>query len=200
MKKTVDATGLSCPLPVIETKKALKEMSRGELEVIVDNTIALQNLEKMAKQMGLDHQLETINENKHIIRILVGDTAGEEARDVEAAPNVSGKTVVVLSSDTMGSGDQDLGRVLMTGFVFALTELDRLPDKVLLYNSGVKLSVAGSDSLGDLQKLEERGVEILNCGTCLNFFNLTNELAVGSVTNMYEIVQSQMEAGTIIQP
>ncbi|HHT68285.1 MAG TPA: sulfurtransferase-like selenium metabolism protein YedF [Firmicutes bacterium] len=200
MKKTVDATGLSCPLPVIETKKALKEMSRGELEVIVDNTIALQNLEKMAKQMGLDHQLETINENKHIIRILVGDTAGEEARDVEAAPNVSGKTVVVLSSDTMGSGDQDLGRVLMKGFVFALTELDRLPDKVLLYNSGVKLSVAGSDSLGDLQKLEERGVEILNCGTCLNFFNLTNELAVGSVTNMYEIVQSQMEAGTIIQP
>lgn len=200
MKKTVDATGLSCPLPVIETKKALKEMSRGELEVIVDNTIALQNLEKMAKQMGLDHQLETINENKHIIRILVGDTAGEEARDVEAAPNVSGKTVVVLSSDTMGSGDQDLGRVLMTGFVFALTELDRLPDKVLLYNSGVKLSVAGSDSLGDLQTLEERGVEILNCGTCLNFFNLTNELAVGSVTNMYEIVQSQMEAGTIIQP
>src|SRR5690554_2593 len=182
MKKTVDATGLSCPLPVIETKKALKEMSRGELEVIVDNTIALQNLEKMAKQMGLDHQLETINENKHIIRILVGDTAGEEARDVEAAPNVSGKTVVVLSSDTMGSGDQDLGRVLMKGFVFALTELDRLPDKVLLYNSGVKLSVAGSDSLGDLQKLEERGVEILNCGTCLNFFNLTNELAVGSVT------------------
>ena len=200
MKKTVDATGLSCPLPVIETKKALKEMSRGELEVIVDNTIALQNLEKMAKQMGLDHQLETINENKHIIRILVGDTASEEARDVEAAPNVSGKTVVVLSSDTMGSGDQDLGRVLMKGFVFALTELDRLPDKVLLYNSGVKLSVAGSDSLGDLQKLEERGVEILNCGTCLNFFNLTNELAVGSVTNMYEIVQSQMEAGTIIQP
>ena len=200
MKKTVDATGLSCPLPVIETKKALKEMSRGELEVIVDNTIALQNLEKMAKQMGLDHQLETINENKHIIRILVGDAAGEEARDVEAAPNVSGKTVVVLSSDTMGSGDQDLGRVLMKGFVFALTELDRLPDKVLLYNSGVKLSVAGSDSLGDLQKLEERGVEILNCGTCLNFFNLTNELAVGSVTNMYEIVQSQMEAGTIIQP
>jgi selenium metabolism protein YedF len=200
MKKTVDATGLSCPLPVIETKKALKEMSRGELEVIVDNTIALQNLEKMAKQMGLDHQLETINENKHIIRILVGDTAGEEARDVEAAPNVSGKTVVVLSSDTMGSGDQDLGRVLMKGFVFALTELDRLPDKILLYNSGVKLSVAGSDSLGDLQKLEERGVEILNCGTCLNFFNLTNELAVGSVTNMYEIVQSQMEAGTIIQP
>jgi selenium metabolism protein YedF len=144
--------------------------------------------------------LKTINENKHIIRILVGDTAGEEARDAEAAPNVSSKTVVVLSSDTMGSGDQDLGRVLMKGFVFALTELDRLPDKILLYNSGVKLSVAGSDSLGDLQKLEERGVEILNCGTCLNFFNLTNELAVGSVTNMYEIVQSQMEAGTIIQP
>ncbi|HBG00400.1 MAG TPA: sulfurtransferase-like selenium metabolism protein YedF, partial [Firmicutes bacterium] len=93
-----------------------------------------------------------------------------------------------------------LGRVLMNSFIYALTELDELPDKVLLYNSGVKLAVTGSNALTDLQKLSSRGVEILNCGTCLNFFGLTEKLAVGSITNMYEIVQAQMDAATIIRP
>jgi selenium metabolism protein YedF len=100
----------------------------------------------------------------------------------------------------MGTGDEELGRVLMKSFVYALTEMDPLPAKVLLYNAGVKLSIKGSDTLPDLQKLEAQGVEILNCGTCLDFFQLTSELGVGSVTNMYEIVQSQMDAGVIIKP
>ena len=197
MKKTVDATGLACPLPVIETKKALKELSQGQLEVVVDNIVSLQNLEKMAKQMGLAHSLETVHDSKHIIHITVGEMSSKEEPDCEAA---SGSTVVVLASETMGSGDDELGRVLMKSFIYALTELDRLPNKVLLYNCGVKLSVNGSDSLEDLKKLERQGVEILNCGTCLSFFGLTDQLAAGSITNMYEIVQSQMEARTIIQP
>lgn len=201
MKRTVDATGLACPLPVIETKKALKDMSQGVLEVIVDNVISLQNLEKMAKQMGLSYTLETESDTRHSIYMTVGEGVVEEPRAEGREPEiVSGTKVVVLSSETMGSGDDKLGRVLMKGFIYALTELDRLPDKVLLYNSAVKLSVKGSDSLIDLQKLADAGVEILNCGTCLNFYELTEELAVGSVTNMYEIVQSQMEAGTIIRP
>lgn len=107
---------------------------------------------------------------------------------------------MVLASDQMGFGGEELGRILMKGFVYALTELDILPDKILLYNSGVKLAVRGSDSLGDLQKLEKQGVEILNCGTCLDFYQLSDQVAVGSVTNMYEIAESQMKAGTIIQP
>ncbi|HKM43260.1 MAG TPA: sulfurtransferase-like selenium metabolism protein YedF [Limnochordia bacterium] len=201
MKKTVDATGLTCPLPVIETKKALREMPQGVLEVIVDNMISLQNLEKMAKQMGLSYRLETVNDAKHSIHITVGaGSVGEQRAEAQDPELVSGTTVVVLSSETMGSGDDKLGRVLMKGFVYALTELDRLPDKVLLYNGAVKLAVKGADALVDLQKLAELGVEILNCGTCLNFYNLAEELAVGSVTNMYEIVQSQMEATSIIQP
>ena len=203
MKRIVDATGLACPLPVIETRKALKAMAEGELEVVVDNIVSLQNLEKMAKQMGLVHTLETIHDTKHTITITVGETTGEVVAS-KAEPTCdetrSRSTVVVLSSEAMGSGDAELGRVLMKSFIYALTELDRLPDKILLYNSGVKLSVHGSDSIGDLQKLAGRGVEILNCGTCLDFYNLTAQLGVGSVTNMYEIVQSQMEAGTIIQP
>jgi selenium metabolism protein YedF len=202
MKKIVDATGMACPLPVIETKKALKEMSAGQLDVIVDNVVSLQNLEKMAKQMGLDHSLESVHDSKHIIHIRVGETTHEEAVSPEQTSSgpVSGSTVVVLASEAMGSGDPELGKVLMKSFIYALTELERLPRKVLLYNSGVKLSVKGSDSLADLQKLESQGVEVLSCGTCLSFFGLTEQLAVGSITNMYEIIQSQLEAGTIIQP
>ena len=169
MKRTLDATGLSCPLPVLEAKKALREMEVGQLEVVVDNIIALQNLEKMAKQMGLTHELQTIDEDRHTIVINLGDG--------EAHPRTSrGETVVVLASDQMGSGDPELGRVLMKSFIYALSELEELPAKVLLYNSGVKLAVEGADTLGDLRKLAERGVEILSCGTCLNFFNLTEQL------------------------
>jgi selenium metabolism protein YedF len=193
MKRTLDATGLSCPLPVLEAKKALREMEAGQLEVVVDNIIALQNLEKMAKQMGLTHELQTIDEDRHTIVINLGDG--------EAHPRTSrGETVVVLASDQMGSGDPELGRVLMKSFIYALSELEELPAKVLLYNSGVKLAVEGADTLGDLRKLAERGVEILSCGTCLNFFNLTEQLGVGAVTNMYEILQSQMAAGRIVRP
>ncbi|WP_461365804.1 sulfurtransferase-like selenium metabolism protein YedF [Candidatus Darwinibacter acetoxidans] len=193
MKRTLDATGLSCPLPVLEAKKALREMEVGQLEVVVDNIIALQNLEKMAKQMGLTHELQTIDEDRHTIVINLGDG--------EAHPRTSrGETVVVLASDQMGSGDPELGRVLMKSFIYALSELEELPAKVLLYNSGVKLAVEGADTLGDLRKLAERGVEILSCGTCLNFFNLTEQLGVGAVTNMYEILQSQMAAGRIVRP
>ena len=202
MKKVIDATGLACPLPVIETKKALKAMSKGQLEVVVDNLIALQNLEKMAKQMKLNYQLQSGHDAKHVILITVGEPIQENPRPQgqPTVQNVPGKKVVVLSSDQMGSGDPELGRVLMKAFVYALAELEELPAKILLYNSGVKLAVQGSDSVGDLQRLAQCGVEILNCGTCLDFYKLTHELAVGSITNMYEIAQSQMEATSVIRP
>lgn len=200
MRREIDATGLACPLPVIETKKALKDMSQGQLDVVVDNLIALQNLEKMATKMGLTYNLETIREGKHIIHISVGEAGKTAEEERQVLQGVSGRKVVVLASDRMGAGDSGLGRVLMNSFIYALTELDELPDKVLLYNSGVKLAVTGSNALTDLQKLSSRGVEILNCGTCLNFFGLTEKLAVGSITNMYEIVQAQMDAATIIRP
>ncbi len=200
MKKTIDATGLRCPLPVLEAKRALKDLEAGTLEVIVDSTIAVQNLEKMARQLGLGYEVRSYGPDRHAILIAV--EGGAAPREGEAQPQrpSAGPTVVVLGSDQMGTGDSELGRVLMKSFIYALTELEELPAKVLLYNSGVKLAVEGADTLGDLRKLAERGVEILSCGTCLNFFNLTEQLGVGAVTNMYEIVQSQMAAGRIVRP
>ncbi len=108
--------------------------------------------------------------------------------------------VVVLASEEMGQGDEVLGRLLMKGFVYALTQQDRLPETVLLFNGGAKLSCEGSDSLEDLRELEAQGVEILTCGTCLNHYGIAKKLSVGNVTNMYEIVEKMTGAKKIVRP
>lgn len=212
MDKKIDARGLQCPMPVIETKKALQEMTKGSVEVIVDNSIAVQNLVKMAKQKQLEFTSEMVSEDYYFVRMEVGapalqanvtkDVSGTEAESEESCyPDIRlEKTVIVLSSDRMGSGDEKLGQVLMKGFVYALTELEQLPKQIVLYNSGAKLSAEGSDSLEDLKLLESQGVEILTCGTCLNYYNLTEKLAVGTVTNMYAIAEILMSAGKVIKP
>ncbi|NLJ80976.1 MAG: sulfurtransferase-like selenium metabolism protein YedF [Firmicutes bacterium] len=191
--KRVDARGLTCPLPVIEAKKALRKMDEGQLEVVVDNIISLQNLEKMAEQTGLSYSTET-GDDGYVIRIFA-KTKKSRSSPLPAL----GKTVVVISSELMGGGDPDLGAILMKAFLFALSEQDQDPDKILLYNSGVKLAVEGSDSLADLQKMEKRGTEILSCGVCLDFYQLTEKVKVGRISNMYELVQSQTDAGRIIR-
>lgn len=200
MKKLIDARGLTCPLPVIETRKALKTMTEGQLEIVVDNEIALQNLEKMAQQMSLAYRAITISEQEYRMDIFLSEAEGKTSEAQPRLERIEEGTIVVISSQYMGEGDPILGKILMKGFVYTLTELDHYPSKVLLYNSGVKLATTGSDSIGDLQKLAEQGVEILSCGTCLDFYQLTEELQVGGVTNMYEIAQSTMGATRIIQP
>lgn len=199
----VDAMGDNCPIPVIKTKKALDALTESAIvEVSVDNEIALQNVIKMANQKELSTTSETINENHFIIRIQYGDVEAQEVQKEEILCKVDKeeKTVVVLSSDKMGEGNDDLGKVLIKGFIYALTQLDKYPKSILLYNSGVKLSSEGSDSIEDLKILEDNGVEILSCGTCLNFYELSDKLKVGSVTNMYTIVEELSSATNVIRP
>ncbi|MFQ9509930.1 MAG: sulfurtransferase-like selenium metabolism protein YedF [Lachnospiraceae bacterium] len=216
MSELIDARGLQCPLPVIETKKVLKEMKEGSVEILVDNEIAVQNLTKMAKQMQLKSSSETIATDEYKVTI---ETTNQPATPLNNAvtPAIQGEkvtfnseqcnldlretsTVVVLSSDHMGEGNDQLGKTLMKGFIYALTELEHLPQKIVLYNGGAKLSVEGADSLGDLKLLEAQGVEILTCGTCLNFYEISDKLAVGSVTNMYAIAEILTNASKIIKP
>ena len=109
-------------------------------------------------------------------------------------------TVVAISSDKMGIGADDLGKSLLKAFVFALTQQDQLPKTVLFYNGGASLTCEGSPMLDDLKALEAQGVEIMTCGTCLNFYGLTEKLAVGSVTNMYTIVEKLTQAGNVVKP
>ena len=209
MKKIkVDAMGDQCPIPVIKTKKALKEITETNLvEVHVDNEIAVQNLSKMAKQKNLEYKCEKLEEQHYIIKInaeaegvSIQQKAPAENDKEICYPDRKSNTVVVLSSNQMGNGSEELGQILMKGFIFALTELDELPSTVLLYNSGVKLSTEGSNSIEDLKTLQAQGVEILSCGTCLNYYDLTEKLQVGDVTNMYFILEKMAQADKIIRP
>lgn len=214
----LDERGKQCPLPVIEAKKALESCESGELlEVVVDNEIAVQNLKKLAAGKGLQASCEKISDSEFTVTIEAGDqsssagfreasdsqeSAASDCRDEMTGTPASGKrgSVVVLSSNEMGQGDPVLGRLLMKGFVYALTQQDVLPESVLLYNSGAYLSCEGSDNLEDLKALESQGVEILTCGTCLNHFGIAEKLGVGTVTNMYEIAERMTKAALLVRP
>lgn len=191
MKKKVNAIGQVCPMPVIMTKKALKEMLTGELEVLVDNEIAKDNVEKMAKEMGHTYVDFKEEENFKIVITKLEEEKKEEKKEE--------KIVVVLASDIMGEGDKELGDVLIKGFIYSLTEMEILPKTILMYNKGVMLSTINENTVEDLKKLEAMGVEILSCGTCVNYYGVQDKLKVGSLTNMYTIVERQMKATKILR-
>ena len=191
----VNAIGDTCPIPVIKTKKAIAEAAgQGTIEVLVDNEIAVQNVTKMAASEGGNVTSEKVADKEYKITIVLDGAA--KAADEAADRNL----VVVVSSDRMGVGNDDLGKVLIKGFIFAVTQLEKLPKTMLFYNGGATLTAEGSDSLADLKHLEEQGVEILTCGTCLNYYGLSDKLQVGSVTNMYTIVEKMAGADKIIRP
>ena len=213
----VDARGKQCPIPVVETRKILSHAAPEDvIETAVDNEIAVQNLEKMAAQMKLSCEHRTEGPGHYVVSIFLSEKSREEKtgdrkQETKTDPDDSmgafrcqpcagAGTVVVLSSDKMGEGDEALGTVLMKGFIYALTSQEALPEAVLLYNNGAKLSVEGSDCLEDLKLLESQGVQILTCGTCLNHYGLTEQLAVGSVTNMYDICEKMMTAAKVVKP
>lgn len=205
MERKIDAKGQQCPKPVIMAKKAMDESAENDVVVIeVDNEIAVTNLRKLAGSQHAEYASRKLKEKQYEVRITV-TKGGENEKEPEAAYencsiSAGNSTVVVISSDKMGEGDEVLGRLLMKGFIYALTQLSVLPKTVLLYNGGAHLSCEGSDSLEDLRTLEEAGVEILTCGTCLNHYGLAEKLAVGAATNMYVIAEIQSEAGKTIRP
>ena len=202
MMLKVDARGDACPLPVVKAKKAISELNgAGEVEVLVDNEIAVQNLTKMAQQKGYQYSAEKLAEQEYRVLFTVGNAAAAPTEEVPVcAPDLLTDTVVAVSSDKMGAGSEELGRALLKAFVFALTQQDKLPKTILFYNGGAALTCEGSPMLEDLKALEAQGVEIMTCGTCLNFYGLTEKLAVGSVTNMYVIVEKLTQAGNVVKP
>ncbi|MBR0409941.1 MAG: sulfurtransferase-like selenium metabolism protein YedF [Eubacterium sp.] len=204
----VNALGDACPIPVVKTKNAIKELKgSGQVETLVDNEIAVQNLAKMANQKGYQIFSEKIREGEfRVVMTVSSDMPDEQAENrlpeepVTCLPDAGKNITVVISSDKMGEGSDELGKALLKGFIFALSQQDELPSVILLYNGGARMSTEGSQALEDLRSMEARGVEILTCGTCLNHYGLTEKLAVGSVTNMYAIVEKMMQASMIIKP
>ena len=213
---TVNAMGDICPIPVVKTKKALGELNGpGEIEVLVDNETAVKNVTKMARSSGAEAESEQLWDKQYRVLITVGEDAAEKLKSAKSpAVQPQGQTqqeaaagcrtcvgtVVAVGSDRMGEGSEELGHILIKSFIFALTQLDDLPDKILFYNGGAKLTVEGSESLEDLRTLEEQGVEIMTCGTCLDYYGIKDKLAIGGVTNMYSIVETLQSAMSVIRP
>ena len=205
MEKTLDCMGLACPQPVINAKKAIDTFTEdGTLHVKVDNDTAVQNLTRLGEHNGFAVSSVQDGEKAYTVTMQVKaggvKPAAVPAEAVSCLAPPQGGKVVVLSADTMGSGDEALGRKLMKAFVYALTSQDEIPDKVICYNAGARLTTEDPDAIRDLKSLEEAGTTIMTCGTCLDFYGLKEKLQVGIISNMYDIVEAQMRASLVIRP
>ncbi|MGO9151402.1 MAG: sulfurtransferase-like selenium metabolism protein YedF [Acidimicrobiales bacterium] len=194
-RRVLDARGLACPQPVILTRKALAEGGFSELEVIVNTSSGRENVARFAGRQGCN--IGSIEESGGETRIVIqppvanwSDLTSTESLTDATMPLVEpGIQTVFLSGRTIGRGDDELGALLMRAFLYTLTESETLPQRVLLMNSGVTLAAESSEHLKNLQRLVDLGVEILACGTCLEFYELTDQLAVGRVSNIQEIAE-----------
>ncbi|MDO3377060.1 sulfurtransferase-like selenium metabolism protein YedF [Geoalkalibacter halelectricus] len=193
--QTLDCRRQQCPHPVIETRKLILASSGEPLEVLVGDEIARENVTRLAQNQG--YQVSTsAAEGGFALRLTRGDRQPAD----RAVPAVSGQTLVFISADTLGAGSDELGRVLLKNFIFTLAELDTPPDSIYFVNAGVKLVCAASEVREALEKLACAGTDIAACGLCLEFFHLIDQVAVGRVTNILDIVTALSEAGRIIRP
>lgn len=202
MEKIFDAKGMACPLPVIHAKNESEKLKENDvLKILVDNEIAVQNLTRFATHKNYDVTSLKESDTSFIVTMKITKTENDvEETIVCNVDNRDKGMVVVIDGNTMGKGEEKLGKILMKAFIFALTKQDVLPEIILCYNAGAYLTCEGSDSIEDLKTLEANGVEIFTCGTCLDFYNLKEKLVVGNVSNMYDIVETMEKATKIIKP
>lgn len=191
MSQVIDCKGLKCPQPVINTKKYFDSVESGEAEVIVDNEVAKMNVLKFAESNGFKAEAKE-ESGIFTVRIIKDECSCKILNDDK-------KLVIAVTSDKFGSGDDRLGSVLMKSYFYALSEADRIPSDLIFVNSGIKLTTEGSDVIDSIKKLEERGVNVLSCGTCLDFYNLKEKLQAGQITNMYTIVEKMNSADNTIK-
>ncbi len=203
----INMLGKQCPMPVVETKKVIDQLENpAKIVTHVDNEIAVQNLTRLADSMKLKPVIETLGENHFTVTVETAGTAGtiketvQSVQVTETAQETPQHTVCVFSSDVMGYGDDALGKILMKGFIYALSQMPSLPDTCLFYNGGAKLTAKDSEALEDLKVLAEAGVTILTCGTCADFYGIKDKIAVGGITNMYDIVERMTKASKIMKP
>ena len=197
----VNAMGKVCPIPVIMTKKVLRENTTGEnIMIRVDNEIATQNLTKMAGQLNIKSNVTKLSDAEYtVLYDLEGCEACAVLNDSSVLEQGADEYVVAINSDKMGTGDEAFGTTLLENFIYALTEQDRIPKMVVMYNSGIRLVTENEKTVKDLKTLQEKGTEILACGLCLDFYGLKEKLQVGSATNMYRIVEI-MRTNKVVRP
>ncbi|MFW5986430.1 MAG: sulfurtransferase-like selenium metabolism protein YedF [Halanaerobiales bacterium] len=178
--KTIDCRGLNCPQPVIKTRQALKEYK--QITVVVDNKIAARNVEKMSAKMNCSSHIDQDGGDYKVVI--------NKKENIDDDSGAEGDKIYLITGNKLGQGSAELGDILMNGFIYSLLEIEPLPEKIIFINSGVKIPTLNQDASKNLKKIEERGVDILVCGTCLDYYKLKDELAVGNISNMYEIVET----------
>lgn len=192
----IDCRGLNCPLPVINTKKYFDGIKNGIGIIVVDNEVAKNNVVKFATNSGYEYEVNNKGNNVFEVTVVKGEAISslEAVQQVEAS---SQPLTIVVGSDKLGAGSDDLGTALMKSYLFALSEAEVIPDNLLFLNGGVKLVIEDSLALESIKKLNERGVNIQSCGLCLDFYGIKEKLAVGEITNMYAIVEMMNKSNTI---
>ncbi|MBC7234604.1 MAG: sulfurtransferase-like selenium metabolism protein YedF [Chloroflexi bacterium] len=200
-KTIVDARGLPCPQPVIRTRNAMREAD--EITTLVSGADQVENVRRLAERAGWGATVEETADG-YAVHLVKGEA--KTTQEPQLTPDmlvcttpgrVSG-TVLVISGETMGRGEEELGSILIRSFMHTLSEIEPLPGTLIFFNTGVKLTVEGSPVLEDLKALQDRGVEILVCGTCLGYFDLKDKIAVGTISNMYTIAETILGASRTV--
>lgn len=192
MSHIIDCKGLKCPQPVINTKKYFDSIESGEAEIIVDNEVAKTNILKFAESNNFKAEAKD-DQGIFIIKV------AKDGCSCKIMGDEGKKLVIAVTSDKFGTGEDKLGTILMKSYFYALSEADIIPSDLIFVNSGVKLTTEGSEVIDSIKKLSERGVNVLSCGTCLDFYNLKEKLLVGQITNMYTIVEKMNGADNTIK-
>lgn len=201
--KTIDARGKTCPLPLILTKKAITEAAPEEtLEILVDNEISMKNVSRFLEDNGMKTNIESKGSVYHIYVNKTGDIPESSHVEDYCETGLTPQTgyAMVFKQNKVGHGADDLGAILMSAFINTLPEIALKPNWLIFLNTSIHLTLKDSSVLESLQKLEKKGVEILVCGTCLNYFGKKDELAVGKISNMYDILDCMSRAGKVIHP
>ncbi len=197
--REIDCRGLPCPQPVINSKNALDEISEGEsLVVLVDNEASVTNVSRFAEAQGHEVRVE---EKEGFWRLIITKKGpGQAVGAITCARPEGIRPVVVIDRKGMGQGDETLSKILIRAFLKTLKEASVKPTTIVFYNEGIFYALKGSEVLDDLKELEALGITILVCGTCLDFYKVKEKLAVGQVSNMYDIVETMLNAGLVVKP
>ncbi len=195
----IDARKLNCPQPLILTKNAL-EGGLDEVIILVDSDTAKQNVLKYSNKMG--YKSEISDKDGDISIIITKNKSESNAVSIGIIEGkVENKSInkgFLIGTNILGNGSEELGKILMKGFIYTLTQVKPYPEFIIFLNSGVKLSSEGSDSIDDLNQLLQGGTRIVSCGTCLDYYQLKEKLKVGEVSNMYDIVETISSSGNVI--
>jgi selenium metabolism protein YedF len=202
MTRTIDARGLPCPQPVTKTKDALEKAEGDTLTVIVSTAESRDNVVRFISYSGAE--IDRIDEKSGEFYIHTKQITGSIKADINmdgylCTPQpVGAGTTVFINKDRIGHGSDELGQNLMKAFIATIRDLSVQPKTICFMNSGVQLTVTGAETLPYLKELEAKGLELLVCGTCLGYLNLKEELAVGKISNMYDISETMLKSSKVI--